>query len=84
MLLSDLGVELHHLAHEISHGFRCLILHLPGGVGVGAKGEPCVVVAQHTGDGLDVHAVLQGQGREGVSRIVETHLGQSCSLQHPV
>ena len=66
MLLSDLGVELHHLAHEISHGFRCLILHLPGGVGVGAKGEPCVVVAQHTGDGLDVHAVLQGQGREGV------------------
>ena len=57
---------LHHLGHEISHGFRRLILHLAGGVGVGAEGKPCVVVAQHTGDRLDVHAVLESQGCEGV------------------
>ena len=32
------GVLLHHLRHETAHGFRRLILHLPGGVGVGARG----------------------------------------------
>lgn len=53
-----------NVGHEVSHGFRRLILHLAGGVGVGAEGEPGVVVAQHTGDLLDVHAVLQGQGSE--------------------
>ena len=35
-------------------------------MGVGAQSEDCVVVAQHTGDCLDVHAVLEGQGGEGV------------------
>ena len=62
---------LHHLAHKISHGFRSLILHLPGGVGVGAQGEARVVVPQHTGNRLDIHAVLQRQGGEGVSKLVE-------------
>ena len=60
------GVGLHHLAHEIAHGFRRLILHLAGSVGVSPQGEACVVVAQHTGNCLDVHSVLQGQGGEGV------------------
>ena len=23
---------LHHLVHEVSHGFRCLVLHLAGGM----------------------------------------------------
>ena len=32
------GLPLHHLCHEAAHGFRSLILHLPGGVGVGAEG----------------------------------------------
>ena len=35
-------------------------------MGVGAEGESCVVVPQHGGDGFDVHAVLEGQGGEGV------------------
>ena len=35
-------------------------------MGVGAQGESGIVVPQHTGDGLDVHTVLQGQGGEGV------------------
>ena len=60
------GVLLHHLRHEAAHGFRRLILHLPGGVGVGAEGKSRVVVSQHTGDRLDVHAVLEGQRGEGV------------------
>ena len=33
---------------------------------VGVQREPRRVVAQHTADGLDVHAVLQGHRREGV------------------
>ena len=57
---------LHNLRHEAAHGLRCLILHLPGGVGVGAEREARVVMAQHTGDRLDVHTVLQGQRGEGV------------------
>ena len=31
------GIILHDLRHEAAHGFRRLILHLPGGVGVGAE-----------------------------------------------
>ena len=61
----------HHLRHEATHGFRRLILHLAGGVGIGAQGEPRVVVAQHTGNGLDIHTILQGQGGESVSKLVE-------------
>ena len=40
-------------------------------MGVGAQGEARVVVPQHTGNRLDIHAVLQRQGGEGVSKLVE-------------
>ena len=40
-------------------------------MGVGVKGEAGGVVAQHSGDGLDVHTVLQCQGCEGVPKLVE-------------
>ena len=60
------GVLLHHLCHKAAHGLRCLVLHLPGGMSVGAQGEACVVMAQHTGDRLDVHAILQSEGGESV------------------
>lgn len=60
---------LHHLGHKISHGFRRLILHLAGGVGIGAQGETRIVVTQHTGNRLDIHTVLQGQSGEGVSEV---------------
>ena len=33
------SVGLSDLSHEAAHGLRRLILHLPGGVGVGVEGE---------------------------------------------
>ena len=52
---------LQHLVHKISHGFRRLVLHLPGGAGVGAQGEPRIVVAQHTpGSAVSPLPVLTG------------------------
>ena len=35
-------------------------------MGVGGKGESGAAVSQHTGHGLDIDAILQGEGCEGV------------------
>ena len=45
---------------------RRLELRVGGDVGVGVQREPRRVVAQHTADGLDVHAVLERHRGEGV------------------
>ena len=42
-----------------------------GDVGVGVQRKARGVVPEHTADGLDVHAVLQGHGREGVAQVME-------------
>lgn len=57
---------------------------LAGGVGVGPQGKACVVVAQHGGDGFDVHAVLESQGGEGVAEIVEPEMLQTGVFQDPL
>ena len=57
---------LHDLCHKIPHRFRRLILHLPGGVGVGSERESAIVVAKHTGDRFHIYTVLEGQGCESV------------------
>ena len=57
---------LHHLCHEIAHLFGCAFLHLPRDMCVGAKGKPCVKVAEHTGYRFYVHAILERQGCECV------------------
>ena len=57
---------LHDLRHKIPHRLRRPILLLPGGVGIGAEGKACVIVAQHTGDCFHIHAVLESQSRECV------------------
>ena len=57
---------LSHLRHEVAHGLGCLILLLPGGVGVGAQGEPGVKVPQHGGHRFYIYAILRGRGGEGV------------------
>ena len=73
---------LEDLCHKISHGFCRLILHLPGGVGVGAEGESSVVMPQHTANGFHVHSVLESQGCESVSEVVEANMLQSCVFQY--
>ena len=66
------------------YGLGRLVLLLVGGVSVGAQSESCVVVPQHGGDGLDVHAVLEGQGGEGVTQVVEPKVFQTSILENPL
>ena len=47
-VLGDAGLCLHHLRHEAAYGFRRLILHLAGGVGVGAEGGACGMNTRRT------------------------------------
>ena len=54
-------------------------------MGIGIQCEPGGEVAEHAADGFDIHAVLQGDGGEGVAEIVESDLGDpggEDSLQH--
>ena len=74
----------HDLRHEAAHRLCGLVLLLPCGVGVGAECESSVIVAEHTADGFDVHAVLQGHRREGVAEIVKADAWQPCPFQHPL
>lgn len=62
---------LQDLCHKISHGFCRLILRLSGGVGVGSERESGIVVSQHTADGFHVYTVLEGQGGEGVPKLMQ-------------
>ena len=62
------GLLSHDLVHEISHLFSGLLLLLAGGVGVGAEGEPGIVVAQHTADRLYIHTVLECCSRKCVPK----------------
>ena len=71
-----------HLCHEVAHGLRCLVLLLAGGVGVGPQGKSGIVVPQHSGDRFDVHTVLEGQGGEGMTEIVEAKVFQTSVLQN--
>ena len=44
-------------------------------MGIGVQGEACGEVTQHAADGLDVHAILECDGSEGVAEVVESDLG---------
>ena len=46
---------------------RRLALHIPGDVGVDVQGGGRRYMAQHGGEGLHIHAALQGQGGKGVA-----------------
>lgn len=58
--------RLYNLSQDAAHSLGGLVLLLLRGVGVGAQGEPGIVVPRHGGHGFDVHAVLEGCGGEGV------------------
>ena len=60
------NLSLHGLADDAADGVGGGAFHSLRGVGVGAEGKARVVVAQRTGQRLDVHAVLEGQRGEGV------------------
>ena len=51
-------------------------------MGVGVQSEPGGEVAQHARDSLNVHAVLECDGSEGVAEVVESDLWDACSCQH--
>ena len=72
---------LSNLCHETAHFLRSLLLHLPSGVGVGAECESGVIVAEHTADGFDVHAILQCQRCEGMAEIMKADMLQSRVLE---
>ena len=65
---------LHRLADDCADGVRRTLLHLDGGVGVGVEREPCGVVAQGSGEGLHVYAVLEGQGGEKMPHVVKSNV----------
>ena len=53
-------------------------------MGIGAQGEACGEVAEHSTDCLDVYTILQCDGCEGVAEVVESDLRDTCSFQHPL
>ena len=73
-----------YLRHEVSHLFRGASLHLPCGVRVGAQCEAGVIVPEHAADGFHIHTVLECQGRERMSQVVEPDMFQSCILEDPL
>ena len=56
--------------------------HVAGDVGINVQRGRRRHMAQHGGEGLDVHAVFQGQGGEGVAQIVEADLLAPGPLQN--
>lgn len=63
------------------HGQRSLVLPLAGGVNVDAQDESGVAVSQHSGESLDVHAVLEGRGAR-YGRLWNQRGSMPCVLQN--
>ena len=53
-------------------------------MGIGVEGEPRGEVTQHAADGLDIHAVLESDGRKGVAEVVESDFRDTSPFQHPL
>ena len=70
------------MGEDAPHGLRRLELCVGGNVGIGVQCEARGVMTEHTADGLDVHAVLQRHGGEGVTQVMEAYPWQSRPLQH--
>ena len=75
--LSVTKLKLH--TQNISYGLSRFFLGGGGDMGVGVQGEACRKVAKHARDGLDVYAVLQCDGCEGVAEVVESDLWDTGS-----
>lgn len=75
-------VYLHGLIYHASDGVRRLPFHPLGGVGVGVQGKPRAVVAQSVGESFHVYAVLQRQGGERMSEVVESCQNPSRTVEY--
>ena len=53
-------------------------------MGVGVQSEACGEMTEHTADRLDIHAVLEGDGGEGVTEVVESDLWDAVHLLQPI
>ena len=51
-------------------------------MGMGVQGEACGEVTQHAGHRLDIHTILEGNGSEGVSEVVESYFRDTHSLKN--
>lgn len=51
-------------------------------MGISVQGEACGEVTQHAGDGLDIYAVLESQGREGMAEVMEPNFRDTGSFQY--
>lgn len=59
--------------HEAADLLRRASLHIIGDVRIGVPGKPGAEVAQHTGQGLHIHAAGEGHRGERMTQIVGTH-----------
>ena len=66
----------------MSHCLGGFCLGGGGDMGVGIEDEACGEVAQHPGDGFDIHTILEGEGSEGVAEVMEANLRDACSFEH--
>lgn len=74
------GVGCRDRFHEAADFLRRAPLHIVGDVRIGVQCEPCAEVAQHTGPVFHIHTVLQRQGRERMTQIINlTCLHPACS-----
>ena len=69
------------LLQQVPHLGRRLFLHLVRSMGVGGEGKSGAAVSQHTGYGFHIDSVLQGEGCEGVSEVVEADVLQPGILE---
>ena len=59
--------------HEAADLFRRTSLHIVGDVRIGVEGESGAEMAQHTGQGLRVHAAGEGHRGKSMAQIMEAN-----------
>jgi hypothetical protein len=75
VFLSATKPNLH--TQDIPHSLGGFLLRRCGDMGIGVQSEASGEVAQHAGDCLDVHTVLERNGGEGVAEVMESDLRDS-------
>ena len=60
--------------HEAADLLSRASLHIVGDMRIGVQRKPGAEVAQHTGQGLYIHAAGDRHGRECVSEVMEAHM----------